>query len=75
MNNLLDAFNRDTVIDVISGSITGTRMFSLFRGLWNYFFKKDQIFILIVGLNNAGKTVAYRVHIRTQNQYDIVLCL
>ena len=32
-------------------------MFSLLKGIWNYLFKKEQVFILIVGLDNAGKTV------------------
>ena len=31
-------------------------MFTLFRGLWKYLFQKDEYFVLIVGLDNAGKT-------------------
>ena len=32
-------------------------MFTLLRGLWNYFFQKDEFFVVILGLDNAGKTV------------------
>lgn len=31
-------------------------MFSLFYGLWKYLFKKEHYFVLILGLDNAGKT-------------------
>ncbi|XP_053213873.1 ADP-ribosylation factor-related protein 1-like [Panonychus citri] len=31
-------------------------MFSLFYGLWKYLFKKDEFYVLILGLDNAGKT-------------------
>lgn len=31
-------------------------MFTLFYGLWKYLFQKDECFILILGLDNAGKT-------------------
>ncbi|XP_031549799.1 ADP-ribosylation factor-related protein 1-like [Actinia tenebrosa] len=31
-------------------------MFTLFSGLWKYLFRKDEYFILILGLDNAGKT-------------------
>jgi ADP-ribosylation factor related protein 1 len=31
-------------------------MFSLLKGLWDYFFRKDEYFIVILGLDNAGKT-------------------
>uniref|UniRef100_T1JPJ9 ADP-ribosylation factor-related protein 1 n=1 Tax=Strigamia maritima TaxID=126957 RepID=T1JPJ9_STRMM len=31
-------------------------MFTLFYGLWKYLFQKDEYFILILGLDNAGKT-------------------
>lgn len=33
-------------------------MFSLLRGLWQYLFRKDECFVVIVGLENAGKTVS-----------------
>ena len=32
-------------------------MFTLLSGLWRYMFQKDEFNILIVGLDNAGKTV------------------
>lgn len=32
-------------------------MFSLLQGLWRYFFRKDEYFVVILGLDNAGKTV------------------
>ncbi|RWS12409.1 hypothetical protein B4U79_09019 [Dinothrombium tinctorium] len=31
-------------------------MFSLIYGFWKYFFHKDEYFVLILGLDNAGKT-------------------
>lgn len=31
-------------------------MFSLLFGLWKYLFQKDEYFVLILGLDNAGKT-------------------
>ncbi|KAF7488145.1 ADP-ribosylation factor-related protein 1 [Sarcoptes scabiei] len=31
-------------------------MFSLVYGLWKYWFQKDDYFVLILGLDNAGKT-------------------
>ena len=36
------------------------KMFTLLRGLWDYFFKKDEYFVVILGLDNAGKTVGRR---------------
>ena len=32
-------------------------MFTLLSGLWKYVFQKDEYFVLILGLDNAGKTV------------------
>ncbi|KAK3749701.1 hypothetical protein QZH41_014974 [Actinostola sp. cb2023] len=31
-------------------------MFTLLSGLWKYLFQKDEYFVLILGLDNAGKT-------------------
>ncbi|KAK2191023.1 hypothetical protein NP493_62g02001 [Ridgeia piscesae] len=31
-------------------------MFALLSGLWKYLFQKDEYFVLILGLDNAGKT-------------------
>jgi GTPase SAR1 family protein len=31
-------------------------MFSLLYGLWKYLFQRDQYFVLLLGLDNAGKT-------------------
>lgn len=31
-------------------------MFSLLYGLWKYYFKREEYFVLILGLDNAGKT-------------------
>ena len=33
-------------------------MFTLLRGLWDYFFRKEEYYIVILGLDNAGKTVS-----------------
>jgi len=32
-------------------------MFTLLRGLWKYFFRKDEYYVVILGLDGAGKTV------------------
>ena len=32
-------------------------MFTLLSGLWRYMFQKDEYYILILGLDNVGKTV------------------
>uniref|UniRef100_A0A2P2L2C0 Uncharacterized protein n=1 Tax=Rhizophora mucronata TaxID=61149 RepID=A0A2P2L2C0_RHIMU len=32
-------------------------MFSLFYGLWEYLFSKKEFHVLILGINNSGKTV------------------
>ena len=34
-------------------------MFTLLQGLWKYFFRKDEYYVVILGLDNAGKTVNY----------------
>ena len=34
------------------------QMFALLSGLWKYLFQKDEYFVLILGLDNAGKTVS-----------------
>ncbi|XP_065662319.1 ADP-ribosylation factor-related protein 1 isoform X2 [Hydra vulgaris] len=34
-------------------------MFSLLQGLWKYLFQKDEYFVLIIGLDNAGKTTLF----------------
>lgn len=31
-------------------------MFTLFYGIWNYFLKKGNFFVIILGLDNSGKT-------------------
>ena len=33
------------------------KMFTLLQGLWKYFFRKEEYYIVILGLDNAGKTV------------------
>lgn len=34
-------------------------MFSLLLGLWEFLFSKAELHLLIVGLDDAGKTVRY----------------
>ena len=36
-------------------------MFTLLSGLWKYLFQKDEYCILILGLDNAGKSVSEAV--------------
>jgi hypothetical protein len=36
-------------------------MYTLLAGLWKYMFQKDEFFILILGLDNAGKTVGSNI--------------
>jgi hypothetical protein len=38
-------------------------MFSLFVGLWEFLFSKAELHLLIVGLDDAGKTVGTCVHL------------
>lgn len=38
-------------------------MFTLLRGLWKYFFRKDEYYIVILGLDNAGKTVKLNYYV------------
>lgn len=35
-------------------------MYTLLSGLWKYMFQKDEYNVLILGLDNAGKTVSSR---------------
>ena len=35
------------------------QMFTLLSGLWKYLFQKDEFFVVILGLDNAGKTVSW----------------
>lgn len=32
-------------------------MYTLLNGLYKYLFQRDEYFVLIIGLDNAGKTV------------------
>ena len=34
------------------------KMFTLLSGLWKYLFQKEEYYVLILGLDNAGKTVS-----------------
>lgn len=34
-------------------------MFGLLYGFWQYMFKKTEFYVLILGLDRAGKTVSY----------------
>lgn len=50
------------------------KMFSLFYGFWRYLFQKDEYYILILGLDNAGKTtfleqakISYNPNLRNTN--------
>ena len=41
------------------------KMFTLFYGLYKYLFKKDEYYVLILGLDNAGKTVSIYIGLVT----------
>lgn len=43
-------------------------MYTLLHGLYKYLMQKDEYFVLILGLDNAGKTVG---HSRTYRGYDV----
>ena len=34
------------------------QMYTLLSGAWRYMFQKDEYFVLILGLDDAGKTVS-----------------
>ena len=38
-------------------------MYTLFSGMWKYMVQKDEFSILILGLDNAGKTVSLAIWI------------
>lgn len=46
-------------------------MFTLLSGLWKYIFQKDEYFILILGLDNAGKTVSVYSILHNISSYSI----
>ena len=45
-------------------------MYTLLSGLWKYWFQKDEYFVLILGLDNAGKTVSILPGIGTDRVSD-----
>jgi hypothetical protein len=42
---------------LLSKVCVGEQMFGLFYGLWQYLFKKAEFYVVILGLDAAGKTV------------------
>ena len=50
-------------------------MFTLLRGLWDYLFRKEEYYIVILGLDNAGKTVRQRIYIIVQKSVESDNCL
>lgn len=50
------------------------RMFALLSGLWKYLFQKDEYCILILGLDNAGKSVGWAGFIFSLTITYVPLC-
>lgn len=42
-----------------------SKMYTLLSGLYKYMFQKDEYCVLILGLDNAGKTVGYSYTVKT----------
>lgn len=47
------------MIDLYINNFEYVEMYTLLHGLYKYLVQKDEYFILILGLDNAGKTVRY----------------
>lgn len=50
-------------------------MYTLLSGLYKYMFQKDEYCILILGLDNAGKTVCARPSVTTPSVLLVVVYL
>jgi ADP-ribosylation factor related protein 1 len=48
-------------------------MYALLSGLWKYLFQKEEYYVLILGLDNAGKTVC--IDLLGIGSYQWYLCL
>ena len=47
-------------------------MFSLISGFWQYFFSQPNIHILLIGLDNAGKTtILEKIKTKFGNQHGL----
>ena len=58
MGLILDQTKTQSIYTPESTYLVELRMFALFSGLWKYLFQKDEYCILILGLDNAGKSVS-----------------
>lgn len=56
---ILDQTKAQSIYTPESTYLVELRMFALLSGLWKYLFQKDEYCILILGLDNAGKSVSW----------------
>ena len=59
MGLILEQTKAQSIYTPESTYLVELRMFALFSGLWKYLFQKDEYCILILGSDNAGKSVSW----------------
>ena len=52
-------------------------MFSLLSGLWRYIFHKDEYYVLLLGLDNAGKSVSslFNILCKRRRKMSFYVCI
>lgn len=63
-----------TLVHTLTSLRVPNRMYTLLSGLYKYMFQKDEYCILILGLDNAGKTVGPCSLTSSHSPLDVFLC-
>ena len=71
---ILDQTKAQSIYTPESTYLVELRMFALLSGLWKYLFQKDEYCILILGLDNAGKSVSWAGFIFSLTITYVPLC-
>ena len=71
---ILDQTKAQSIYTPESTYLVELRMFALLSGLWKYLFQKDEYCILILGLDNAGKSVGWAGFIFSLTITYVPLC-